>query len=173
MNELKKLNVKNETLPNGSTIWEAGENDVLYLNITTGEVGYEEDKGSWIEANSNVIITPIEDMELVGDTVTLVWFSDSEVGGKTLHGINLKDENDEWLGCDELKKALKKCAPFRAILKDHGIGWRDFSNYGQAYIELSFGEVSILMGKWNGVYDYNVCSIKGDKIKKEENVSRA
>ena len=88
------------------------------------------------------------------------------------HDMNFEDL--ELMDSAEIKKELKKCAPFRAILENKGIGWRDFSNYGQIYIETSLGfEVSILMGKWNGVYDYNVCSIKGDEIKKEENVSRA
>jgi len=87
----------------------------------------------------------------------------SDIKGDSMkHGMNFEDlELMDGIG---IKKELKKCAPFRAILKDHGIGWRDFSNYGQIYIETSYREASILMGKWNGIYDYNVCSIKGDKI---------
>ena len=84
------------------------------------------------------------------------------------HDMNFEDL--ELMDSAEIKKELKKCDTFRNILKDKGIGWRNFSNYGQIFIDVSWGfDATIYMPKWKGQYDFGICSIKDDKITAKAN----
>jgi hypothetical protein len=60
---------------------------------------------------------------------------------------------------DTIRK-LQKNTEFRTELKKQKIGWRKFAAYGAFGLTDYDGTTSINMGKWNGVYDYQICKMK-------------
>ena len=65
-------------------------------------------------------------------------------------------------------KQLQMNEKFRSILKNQKIGWRHFAKYHQYGMLDENNTFCINIGKWNGVYDYNICFAK-EQIMNDEN----